>query len=357
VKLCESLPPQESSPFAEEGTAAHELAEACLIDERDAISYLGEEFNGFRVTEEMADAVQVYVDTVNGYATEGTVLEVEKRFDLSWLYEGMFGTNDACVLEPFGTLTIIDYKHGAGIAVEAKDNPQLMYYALGAARDEDFTDVRMVIVQPRANHVDGPVRVHTITIAELGEFAEKLYDAAIRTEDDDAGFKAGKHCRFCTALPTCGEARKTALETAAQKFDVVAEDKEVVLPAPEDLTPKQMARVLDASTFIRDWANSVEAHALRAMRNGVTIPEYKLVQKRSNRRWKDEKEVFTSLASHGEEIYQPRKIKSPAQMEKVVGKEVVADLTEKPDAGVKIARITSKAPAVKSVIDHFEVVG
>lgn len=52
-------------------------------------------------------------------------------------------------------LFITDLKYGKGVKVEAKDNSQLMLYALGAYREfsfafeRDIEDVVMTIAQPR----------------------------------------------------------------------------------------------------------------------------------------------------------------------------------------------------------------
>lgn len=52
--------PDTTSSYAEEGTAAHQLAEVCLNDGKNADEFLGEVFNGFEVLPEMAFAVQDY---------------------------------------------------------------------------------------------------------------------------------------------------------------------------------------------------------------------------------------------------------------------------------------------------------
>ena len=42
-----------------------------------------------------------------------------------------FGTAD-CILTQGNTLYVIDFKYGKGVPVSAKENPQMMLYALGA---------------------------------------------------------------------------------------------------------------------------------------------------------------------------------------------------------------------------------
>jgi hypothetical protein len=70
-------------------------------------------------------------------------------------------------------ITVCDFKYGKNVAVEVEQNPQLIYYGLGAIFREmkaqkkkdlvkfiqdNNVHVRLMIVQPRAEHEDGPVR-------------------------------------------------------------------------------------------------------------------------------------------------------------------------------------------------------
>jgi hypothetical protein len=123
VALSATVPPQESSAYAEEGTEAHELGAKWLIS------------NGKTPEcddDEMLDNVRVYVDYVFGLMGSKCKLFVEHGFDLSDVYPGAYGTNDAAVYDGVNKiLYVIDLKYGAGIYVSAKNNPQLRYYALG----------------------------------------------------------------------------------------------------------------------------------------------------------------------------------------------------------------------------------
>ena len=67
IREIEKAPPAPDSFAAREGTAAHELAEVCLKRNQNADEFIGAFFNDFEVDEEMADAVQLYLDTVREY--------------------------------------------------------------------------------------------------------------------------------------------------------------------------------------------------------------------------------------------------------------------------------------------------
>ncbi len=147
--------PDRSSPYAAEGTAAHELAEECLVSKTDAQDYLGNVISDpetgadFEVDNEMVEAVQRYLDYVRDQP--GRLL-VEQRVDFSPWVPGGFGTSDAIILHD-GVMTIVDLKYGKGVKVDANDNPQAMTYALGSFNEYEFVyDIKafkLVIVQPR----------------------------------------------------------------------------------------------------------------------------------------------------------------------------------------------------------------
>ena len=84
------------------------------------------------------------------------VILIEQRLDFSeWVPEG-FGYGD-CILVADGAMHVIDFKYGEGVLVDARDNSQMMCYALGAINllDNlyDISSVSMTIFQPRRENV------------------------------------------------------------------------------------------------------------------------------------------------------------------------------------------------------------
>ena len=319
-----------SSSYADEGTAAHQVAEKCLRAERDAAEYVGtkEVVNGaeWEVTEEMAEAVQVFLDEVRAACEPGDTLLIEHQFDLSAIRPDMFGTNDACVVNPRKrVLHVFDYKHGKGHAVEVIGNPQLRYYGLGALLDVGATGIDKIvltIVQPRAPHRDGPVRRETISVLELVEWINDLRAAAQRTEDPDAPLVPGDHCTFCPAAGVCRALHDKALDSAMADFSGAA----ITVPDKrhaETLTPSDLARVLDAADMIDEWLAAVRAHALHLADSGTGVPGYKIVPKRATRKWICPEQVPQALSALGVpamEMYAEPKLRSPAQIETVLPK-------------------------------------
>lgn len=391
VREIEALPEElrrKSSEAAEEGTAAHELGEKCLLDGTDAHDHLGEvvgkrkDHPGYEVDEDMADAVQVYLDVCRSIMDEfpDGDFTVEKGFNLKWIHPDCFGTNDFCAVALFNTLVVVDYKHGKGVLVDVEENTQLMYYALGAAKELDFNfdEVRLVVVQPRCRaggDGDG-VREWTMTASELEAWGEDvLRPAAYATEDPDAPLNPGDWCKknFCPKQSTC-----PALIELNQELAFVDFNEDPYEPpgighngAPADgQTPEEygelMANLLAWAPKMKAFWSKVEKDAYVAARSGLVIPGHKIVNKESDRSWvDDEKKLKVKLKKLGvaeEDMYAPPpppKLKSPAQMEKISNEVKKAiktmGLTERLSSGMTLVPESDKRPAADiSLENEFE---
>ena len=176
VRLVAELPKKPSGKFALEGTAAHELASTCLENGDNADEWIGEEIEVedevFKVNQNMADAVQVYLDAVrqdledNGI--DQSALSIEQKFQIDGI-ACLKGTNDASFSSLLGQLFVYDYKHGVGLYVDVKDNPQLMIYAIGAMQLEGWVNesIKIVIAQPRYRD-DSQPKVRSWDLSKIG---------------------------------------------------------------------------------------------------------------------------------------------------------------------------------------------
>lgn len=339
----------KSSAYAEEGSDAHALAARCLTSSLNATDFAGsrvtEDKRTFTVDAEMAEAVQVYVDAVNDACTPGCILAVEQQFDLSSVHPGCFGTGDAVIWNPkTRLLTVMDYKHGAGIPVDVRGNPQLRYYGLGALLQSGYPAdrVRLVIVQPRCDHADGPVRAEEIDAIDLLDFCADLKRFAVATEAPDAPLVPGDHCRFCPA------AKANACPELKNRAQAVA--KSVFTPM-QSYDPAELKRALDSRDIVKAWLKNLDefAYAEAAAGRGESFG-YKLVDKQGRRKWRDgaEEEIAT-LAE--DDWFEPRTLKSPAQLEKVsaAAKSIVAASTVKESSGQVLVPLDDKRPGVSRV--------
>ena len=346
--------PDPGSKFAAEGTAAHALAERALAHRKPAATWLGGEIDGIPVTEEMCDAVQVYVDLVNRLRDQLDWSAIEQKLDLAPLKPPapMFGTADfAGGKGPL--LVVADLKYGKGVTVVAEENHQLRYYALGAwvtlaKKDRAAADaveiVRVYICQPRVLDEDGdPLVTHSdIPIEELKVWARMLLAAAKATQAPDAPRKAGDHCKFCRAKVDCATFRGVALAVAETEFSDIAE-RQVAPPPVETLTPEQKGAILDAAPVLEEWLSAVRSSVMAELEAGETIPGWALKPKRATRKWANEQEVTSWLEEQGAEVedYTDTKLKSPAQIEKLVGKGKIPDaLVVAESSGMTLCRDT-----------------
>ncbi len=208
---------KETSHFAMEGTAAHLLAEICFETNDIPDEYVGSiieiEDELIKVTQNMADAVQVYLNAVSDEIARSCdyTFGFEKEFKIDDVDEDAYGVNDAFLYLPKKKkLFIWDYKHGKGVAVEVKHNKQLQYYALGALNHiKGVVElIEIVIVQPRKSHKDGVVRSWSYTIAELLDFKIKLKEKIQATKKPILQLRAGSWCKFCPAILICEVAEK-----------------------------------------------------------------------------------------------------------------------------------------------------
>jgi hypothetical protein len=380
--MCRGLPNRRSI-WAAEGTAAHKLGDRCLVDGSDADEHLGEKIyvedfpEPFIVDEEMASAVQVYLDHIRAidkrpHATGDDLEWIEDKVSLSAFANGeddvlheMFGTADYIrYIKRDRTLVVVDYKHGAGVKVDAEDNAQGRYYALGAlaqlSRGRKVDKIEVHIVQPRADE-DNPISIEVVDVVDLLDWSVDLFTAARRTTDPNAPLKAGKHCRFCSAQAVCPENQNTRVAEAKLIFK-----EGVFVPAQpvERLTLDDLRAVLDSADGITAWINAAQKLAHDMIEGGQHVPGYKIVAKRATRKWRDDQVTADWLCKNyglgDDDIYVEPKVKSPAQIEKLLDKEgkkalAGSDLVVAESSGNTLAPESDKRPAVAGRTPPAEV--
>ncbi len=378
VRLCAPIP-DKGSVFADEGTAAHMLAEHCLESGIDADRFQGMFVNirgrdpatkfvqeseqvvtspsCFGVDDEMVAGVQLYLDYVRDLFDKSDFYAIEQRCDLTHLHPEIWGTGDAVAYqELIEHLHVIDFKYGRGVAVEPEKNDQELCYASGSVRKciQSGRKVRRItlhIVQPRALHPKGPIRLWTTTLTGLRDFEKVLKGAAEATENPNAPLKAGEHCRFCPAAALCPERKRASLAAAQIEF---ADDGKMAAPAVTSLTSEALGKLLSEIDQIENWCRRVREHAHEEAVHGRVPKGFKLVAKRAIRKWKDEVKTAAVLRAlfdlSDEEIF-TMKMLSPAAADKLVGKAgapQIADLYAKESSGTVLAPLLDSREAVKA---------
>jgi hypothetical protein len=328
------------SEHAALGTAAHKLAERCLGSGKDAWEYTGEVIDGFTVGIEDGqiepDAVQVYLDYVRPIAEGADSVFIELPLGRNWKPHPLYGgTADFVAVEP-NSLTVVDYKHGAGLAVDPVGNPQLLYYAIGAFKEQashlpDTAGVEMVIVQPR--YAGPPVKTWMITVGELRAWSRDVLAPGMReAERNKTAFETGEHCRFCPAILHCPK----------QKADLEALDR-----SPDTMTDEELDSLYPKIATVKMFMKAIEARLMARLQEGATLTNVKLVNKRAaGRVWKDGA-IDLMVKELGDDAFN-REPLSPAQAEKLSKKwkDFVAENAFLPPAtGYNLASATDSAPA------------
>ena len=229
VKLEEQAPEQDESPWAVEGTRAHDFLETWLNKLKT---------NSFAMPpvelikdREMFKAVKIAAEWVlENWNREYEELLIEEKVSLDFIRDDMFGTCDIALVDEFGILKVFDYKHGAGQIVNVIEhneasktrlNTQLVYYALGMAAkyNFNFSMVEIGIIQPRADHKEGPIRSETLTIQELKSYIEVFSRGVKNAMKPNPSFVVGSWCYWCKARQICPKQEQMKIEKLNEFFD------------------------------------------------------------------------------------------------------------------------------------------
>lgn len=349
AKLCVALPDQ-TSPYAAQGTDAHELC-AYLVekalgrdvkDPTESLSYYDAEMQN--CAEGYAEFVMQEYELAKQTCPDTDVL-IEQKVDFSKWVEGGTGTAD-CILLSDGTAEIIDYKHGLGVMVSAESeefggNPQLMCYALGLIDMFDgiynIDTIRMAIYQPRRDNVS----ICQMSKDDLMKWAEEtLAPTAILATKGEGEFKAGEHCQFCKVKATCRKRAEYNLEMAKYDFEV-----------PATLEDHEIEAILMKVDQLTSWAEDVKEYALNQALQGKEYEHFKVVEGRSNRKYTDENAVAFAVKDAGFDPYE-KKLLGITAMTSLLGKkkfdELLGGLTMKPPGKPTLVSKSDKRPAMKN---------
>jgi len=358
--------PNISSVYAEEGTAAHELAQRCLESGKSAKQFLGDKIGKFTVTLEMAEAVQEYLNYARDLVEPGDVMEIEQRLSLPGSAFTIFGTADLLIYKPkLFKLYVIDLKYGAGLAVDAIDNDQAKMYAVMAFQSRHnwgLAEVELVIVQPRAFHHEGGIRAWAADATDLFEWTSEFLALADLANSENAPLHPGEdQCRFCPAAPVCPALKTKVMEIIDGRYE-----KGNMIVGKERYTPEELMAAKAQFGVVNAWMKSIETLIGHEFAQG-RLPGYKRVASKSSRVWVNENPI--ALANELKRLYGVPKeaayydpeLLSPAQMEPVVAqygamtktaaKKEVDGLCKKVPQGTMIVPITDPRPSLDSNTD------
>lgn len=319
--------PDTATEYAAEGTKAHEVAAGAL-----RLLLLTKSVKSLRIlpslapSDEMCDAITAYIDecrTLYGQLVKGldpntsSTVYVEHTFPVSFIPD-CSGTTDCAIYNGRDKLAVVDFKYGKGVKVAASpNNHQLIIYACAVLDHikgwDTVREVTLRIVQPRLNHIDTAV----YTVSELRAHKWRIKAIAEEAYKGVGERYAGKHCKFCKALPLCPRIKKE-----------VEKMENLLTKKPEELDTNEIADLLERCEVIADWAKKVKEFALGKCLKGERIKGLKAVEGRSVREWTDESVALKTLIDSGvdeSKIYQKAPL-SLAKLEKLLGKKEFSDI-------------------------------
>lgn len=348
VALEATLPETPAGHAADEGTAAHELAELCLKAlDPNADAYLGTTLpeSAWSVSKDMAKAVNVFLAEAHRIIALDTAAEfyVEERVHLDKIAADMFGTADCLVYLPSRSeVHVVDYKHGIGHFVDATNNPQLAYYALGAAwrfHNRTVNSVVVTIVQPRGMGAS-PIRSVTYSRSDLFEWRQTFEDGRAAALTPDAPRVPGEWCKWCRGVRGgCPEVSAKVADVAAAGFDAVPK-----------ASLAELGRRLAEVPVLKAYIKQLEEHATAEASAGRVPVGYKMVEGRGAREWvtgDDEIGTVALLTKHFPRgpFWKPQTVRTVADFEKEVGKAVFKKV-----AGELVRTVPGK-PTLASLAD------
>ena len=342
VALVATMPQQEGSSYANEGSLLHE-AIAIVMDTGCAPEdMVGFEAHGLTLTEELLERKLLpALALLAEYDPQATMeFEVEQTVDFGEFLPGVFGSSDI-VGRLEGKAVILDWKFGDGVMVEAEESEQLLFYAAAAMRTpscawafKDVTEVECVIIQPPY------LRTWTTTVERILKFERELARAVSASRLPDAPIKSGDWCKWCTAKPVC------PIKTGA--LDRMKRD------AMQTIDVDKLATYLAAAPEIEDFLAQCRALAHQMLENDVPVPGYKLVAKRATRHWADPATAQDALIGLGltKTDVTKTELLSVAQAEKVLKKHKIdlpSDMVVAVSSGSTLAVDTDPRPAVVQI--------
>ena len=333
IDMVAKMPKLPSSKFADEGTLLHDAISQILdCKTTDVIGMIHE---GITLTQELYDdkiaVALAALDEID--PTKEMEFVVESRVNFGDLLPGVFGSAD--LLGRLGKKAIVlDWKFGNGVAVEATENYQGMFYAAAAMRTpetawvfEGVEEIEIVIVQP-------PMVKRWVTTPQRIAMFE--FDLIAAVNGPRTKMATGEHCRWCAAKPTCPlvtGAVDRALKTALVRLDA---DK--------------ISEYLTQADELESWIDAVRVLAYDMLENNVKVPGFKLVAKRGTRQWVNDDAPVKLL---GDKAYESKLI-SVAQAEKIIGKKnFPSDVAVSVSSGSTLAAESDPRPAVLNLGLHL----
>jgi hypothetical protein len=307
---------QEPTDETREGEAVHWLAESALTNGMFTLTdtTIGITApNGVIITSEMIDVAITYVEFVN---TMPGKLNIEDQAVMPEIHDQCWGTPDAWSFDTDSlTLHLADLKYGHS-AVDVKENPQLVAYAIGALRkvtnNRPLHDlgikVNFTIVQPRCYDGNGPIKQWSTTAVNLRGYVNSMNVAAHEALSENSHVVVGSHCKYCLGRHRC----PSLLAAGAGIADYAGSMRHYELPAIALAYEIEVLR--HASNILKYRLDAIETEALSRLKDGQSIPGLAIEHGMGRNKWlKPNDEVITMCELMGVDVKAPEVPITPTQ--------------------------------------------
>lgn len=348
-----------SSNAALEGTVAHELAEFTLQRYLDG-EYMTSIDKAYPqdsikdspfMCEDMIDYITEYTDLViEDYLRANGKMYLEKRFDLSKYVPESSGSADVAIVGK-EYLHVIDLKYGTGTPVAAKNNTQMLLYALGmyetltGEEKGKIKYVKMTIAQIRL----GLYLTEEISVNDLLLWARReLVPKARKAWAGEGKHVIGEWCKYCKAKAVCPEQRSEMLDAF-----------EAIKPI-ENVSVDELGELMSKFDQLRGYMVAVEEYAKDKLLKGIPVKGWKMVKGRSVRKITAPEKVQEVLDGMGWDAsdYMNYSLKTLTELEKQMGKRAfsvhLGEYITLKEGSPALAPASDKREALSLGINEFE---
>ncbi|MDR2647671.1 MAG: DUF2800 domain-containing protein [Oscillospiraceae bacterium] len=345
--------PQNDTKYTKEGTLAHTLAEEYVRKLRGETIECPCEVDD-PVMHECASKYAAYVMSVLASKSSDAALFLEEKLTFGEFVPHGFGTAD-CLVIADDLCEVIDFKYGAHVQVSPEDNPQMKIYALGVYAEfgqiYNIERFKLTIFQPRMND---EAQSWNISVADLLAWGEWMKPIARAAYDGPGRYCVDTDvCRFCKANGRC----QGQYDHYKGLFDMADQID------PQTMSPELRAEILNKANGLKTWLNKVENGVSASLMLGETIPGWKIVEGRADRKITDAKKAIDVLTKAGftESDICETNIVGITALEKLVGKkklpEILGDLLVKPTGKPTLVQESDKRSALQlstQMLDAFD---
>lgn len=302
---------------------------AAAISGREAHAFLEEYLESNErpqnIDDATYDAIKVAYDYIAEKKKEYQHVLVESKVSLEEIDPELYGTADVILLKltevedtVYFDAEVIDYKHGSSVYVDVKDNPQCLFYLLGAfymiARSVTnlvFRKGTITIIQPRCTAHTDAIRSQTLDDISNFEYAlmECVKRVRVRNIKNLDLSPSPDACLFCSGKAICPALRERIIN--------MKDDTEL-----SEFSISSIKASLDWLRVVKTWISDVEYFAKTYVKENKDIG-WKVRTFRQVRDWGNPQWVTSQLRSLGvpdSEIFK-QEVKSPSMLEKYLGKE------------------------------------